>query len=98
MSRLLARLGPALELRDFRLLWLATLGMNVSLQMLEVAIGWQVYALHNSPLDLGWIGLAEFVPMFVLAIPAGHLADRLPRRLIFAGSLVLGCGVGVGLA
>ena len=74
------------------------MGMGISLQMLEVAIGWEVYAQHRSALDLGWIGLAEFVPMFVLALPAGQLADRVPRRLIFAGSLLLGVGVGVGLA
>jgi hypothetical protein len=74
------------------------LGMVVSLQMLEVAIGWEVYAQHRSALDLGWIGLAEFLPMFLFALPAGHLADRVPRRLIFAGALVLGAAVGVGLA
>jgi MFS family permease len=94
----LAHLGPALEIRDFRLWWLAMLGMNTSLQMLEVAIGWEVYAQHNSPLDLGWIGLAEFAPMFVLAIPAGHLADRLSRRLVFAIALLVGVAVGAGLA
>ena len=92
------RLGPALGERDFRLWWLALLGMDISLQMLEVAIGWEVYALHRSALDLGWIGLAEFVPLFVLALPAGHLADHVPRRLIFAGSLAIGAAVGVGLA
>lgn len=92
------RLGPALEVRDFRLWWLAQLSSNISLQMLEVAIGWEVYALRRSPLDLGWIGLAEFVPLFLLALPAGHLADRFPRRLVFAGSLLLGAGVGIGLA
>jgi len=92
------RLGPALEVRDFKLWWLALLGMGISLQMMEVAIGWEVYGLSRSALDLGWIGLAEFVPMFVLALPAGQLADRVPRRLIFAGSLLVGCGVGVGLA
>jgi MFS family permease len=94
----LAHLGPALEIRDFRLWWLAMLGMNTSLQMLEVAIGWEVYAQHNSPLDLGWIGLAEFAPMFVLAIPAGHLADRLSRRRVFAIGLLVGVAVGAGLA
>jgi MFS family permease len=94
----LAHLGPALEIRDFRLWWLAMLGMNTSLQMLEVAIGWEVYAQHNSPLDLGWIGLAEFAPMFVLAIPAGHLADRLSRRRVFAMALLVGVAVGTGLA
>jgi MFS family permease len=92
------RIGPALEVRDFRLWWLAVLLMWLSLQMLEVAIGWEVYAQHGSALDLGWIGLAEFVPMFVLALPAGQLADRAPRRLVFAGSLLIGTGVGVGLA
>jgi MFS family permease len=94
----LRRLGPALAERDFRLWWLALLGMGISLQMIEVAIGWEVYALHRSALDLGWIGLAEFVPLFVLAIPAGQLADRVPRRLIFAGALLLSAAVGVGLA
>jgi MFS family permease len=94
----LRRIGPAFAERDFRLWWLAFLGMGISLQMLEVAIGWEVYALHRSPLDLGWIGLAEFIPMFVLALPAGHLADRFPRRLIFALGLFMGAGVGVGLA
>jgi len=84
--------------RDFRLWWYAILLMWVSLQMLEVAIGWEVYAQHGSALDLGWIGLAEFVPMFVLALPAGQLADRAPRRLVFAGSLLVGAGVGAGLA
>jgi MFS family permease len=94
----LRRFGPALEERDFRLWWLALLGMGISLQMLEVAIGWEVYALHRSALDLGWIGLAEFVPLLVLALPAGQLADRAPRRLVFAGALLLAAGVGVGLA
>jgi MFS family permease len=94
----LRRFGPAFEERDFRLWWLALLGMGISLQMLEVVIGWEVYSLHQSPLDLGWIGLAEFVPLFVLALPAGQLADRAPRRLIFAGSLLLAACVGVGLA
>ena len=92
------RFGPALQERDFRLWWFALLGMGISLQMLEVAIGWEVYAQHRSVLDLGWIGLAEFAPMLVLALPAGQLADRLPRRLIFAGALLLGAAVGAGLA
>jgi MFS family permease len=90
--------GPAFGERDFRLWWLALLGMGISLQMLEVAIGWEVYGQHGSALDLGWIGLAEFVPLFLLALPAGQLADRASRRLIFAGALLLGASVGVGLA
>ncbi len=91
-------IGPALRVRDFRRWWLALLAMGIGLQMLEVAVGWEVYAQHRSPLDLGWIGLAEFIPMFVLALPAGQLADRLPRRLVFAVALLLAVVVGVGLA
>jgi MFS family permease len=87
-----------MEVREFRRWWFAVVGMWVSIQMLEVAIGWEVYAQHRSALDLGWIGLAEFVPLFVLALPAGHLADRAPRRLVFAGALFGSAAVGVGLA
>jgi MFS family permease len=47
--------------------------------MAQVAIGWQVYTIHHSAFDLGLIGLAEFVPVPLLALPAGQLADRLPR-------------------
>jgi hypothetical protein len=71
--------------------------MGISVQMLEVAIGWEVYTNHRSALDLGWIGLAEFIPMFALALPAGHLADRVPRRLVFIASLLLSAAVAIGL-
>ena len=92
------RLGPALEVRDFRRWWLATFGMSMALQMLEVVIGWEVYSHQHSALDLGWIGLAEFLPLFVLALPAGHLADRVPRRLVLGAANLVGVGIGVGLA
>ena len=65
--------------------------------MLAVAIGWQVYAIHRNPLDLGLVGLAEFVPLPVLALPAGQIADRLPRRLVAAASYVLTISVAVAL-
>jgi hypothetical protein len=72
--------------------------MGVSVQMLEVAIGWEVYTNQRSALDLGLIGLAEFIPMFALALPAGQLADRLPRRLVLISSLLLSTAVAGGLA
>ncbi len=61
--------------------------------MMQVAIGWQVYSLHHSTFDLGLIGLAEFVPLPLLALPAGQLADRVSRRAITAASLVLDIGI-----
>jgi MFS family permease len=82
-------LPEALRHRDYALLVAALVGMGLGTQMVAVAIGWQVYEIHRNPFDLGLIGLAEFLPLPLLALPAGHLADRLSRRLIFAGSLVL---------
>jgi MFS family permease len=72
-------LPPALMQPDFRRLWVSMLCSGLALQMAQVAIGWQVYSIHHSAFDLGLIGLAEFVPVPLLALPAGHLADRLPR-------------------
>jgi MFS family permease len=79
-------LPPALRHRDFRRLWSALLTQGFGTQMISVAVGWQVYAIHHRAFDLGLIGLAEFVPVLLVALPAGQLADRLPRTLISAGS------------
>ena len=82
-------LPPALHIREFALLWASLLSNGLASQMLAVAIGWQVYAIHRNPLDLGLVGLAEFVPLPLLALPAGQLVDRLPRRLVAAAALAL---------
>jgi MFS family permease len=63
--------------------------------MVAVAIGWQVFAIHRDPLDLGLIGLMEFVPLPLLALPMGQLTDRLPRRLMFAAGLTVALTVSV---
>ena len=91
------RLPPALQQRDFRFLWSAVLSMRFAENMIAVAVGWQVYAIHRNPLDLGLIGLAEFLPLPLLALPAGHLADKVPRRLIAALSLAIMVGVAAAL-
>jgi MFS family permease len=70
---------PALRHADFRRLWTSILCSGIAMQMAQVAIGWQVYSIRHNPFDLGLIGLAEFVPVPLLALPAGQLADRLPR-------------------
>src|SRR5262245_10498316 len=57
--------------------------------MATVAIGWQVYSVRESPLDLALVALAEFLPLPLLALPAGHLADRLPRRRLWASMLAV---------
>ena len=87
--------GSAFRHRDFSLFWVSLVAEALALQMAVVAIGWQVYSISGSALDLGLIGLAEFLPLLLLALPAGHLADRLPRRNLLtvmaaSNALVLG--------
>jgi predicted MFS family arabinose efflux permease len=65
------------------------LANGVGSQIVAVAVGWQVYAIHRSAFDLGLIGLAEFVPQLTLALPAGQLADRFSRRGLMAVSAAL---------
>ena len=52
----------------------------VALEMQSVAVGWQVYEITRRPLDLGYVGLAQFLPGFLLFLFAGHAADVLDRR------------------
>jgi len=52
----------------------------------SVAIGWTVYRLSNAALALGIVGIVQFVPMFLLTLPAGELCDRVsPRRVLAIG-------------
>lgn len=50
--------------------------------MQAVGVAWQIYALTGRPLDLGLVGLAQFLPGVLLFLLAGHTADRVPRRRI----------------
>jgi hypothetical protein len=87
ISYLRSRLPPVLRQRDFALLWVALLSSGLAAQMVQVAVGWQVYAIHRSAFDLGLVGLAEFLPVPLLTLPAGQVADRFPRARVFAASL-----------
>ena len=79
--------------RDFAFFWVALLTSSFASQMATVAIGWQVYEVRGNPLDLGLVGLAEFLPLPLLALPAGQLADRVSRRAIYAFAVVMEIGV-----
>lgn len=59
---------------------LARFFIVLSLEMQSVAVGWQVYEITKRPLDLGYVGLAQFLPGFVLFLFAGHAADLFDRR------------------
>ncbi|WP_437623645.1 MFS transporter [Sorangium sp. So ce1151] len=75
----------AFKSRDFRVYAAARLLATMAYQMQSVAVGFQVYALTRDPLALGYVGLAQFLPVAGLSLAAGHTADRFDRR----GILVL---------
>src|SRR5689334_4774080 len=67
---------------DFSLYQAARFFIVVAVEMQSVAVGWQVYEITHRPLDLGLVGLAQFVPGIFLFLLAGHTADRVPRKRI----------------
>jgi MFS family permease len=90
--------GELLHDRTVVLLLSSELLTSLAMGVMTVAIGWQGYARSHDPLVLGLIGLAEFVPAVLLALPSGHLADRHDRRLIAVIGLLVVAVVMAGLA
>jgi MFS family permease len=81
--------------RDFNMFLASRFLSTVAMQIQSVAVGWQVYEITRTPLALGLVGLAEFVPMFLLTLPAGDISDRFDQRRVLAASLLVEalCGV-----
>jgi MFS family permease len=77
-----------LGLHDFRLFLVSRFLSTFAIMVQSVAVGWHVYALTRDPLALGYVGLAQFLPMAALVLPAGNLADHMQRRLILIVSYV----------
>jgi MFS family permease len=61
------------------------------MQIQTVAIGIQVYSISHSALDLGLIGLSQFLPFIVCVLIAGHVADRFDRKSIVLSCLLVEC-------
>lgn len=91
------RLPAALRERDYAYLVAALVGMGFGREIVLIGVGWQVYAIDRNPLHLGLVGLAEFLPLPLLALPAGAMADRLSRKLVFVASLALDAAITIGL-
>lgn len=82
--------------RDFVMFWVARFVSTLGVQIQSVALGWQVYAIARLTLSVGesafmvsMIGLAQFLPLFLLTLIAGETADRRTRKLIVAATLAL---------
>ncbi len=81
--------------RDFTIFLASRFLATVAMQVMSVAVGWQIYAIARDPLALGLVGLAQFVPMFLLTLPAGDISDRLDQRIVYTAALGVDaiCGV-----
>jgi MFS family permease len=89
----------ALRYRDYRLYLLGWTVAVIGADMQSVAVGYELYQRTGDPLALGLVGLVQVIPTFLLALPAGQLADYLDRRRI-AMVTILGaalCSIVLGL-
>src|SRR5580700_1290125 len=73
---------PLFRIRPFRLLFITRVSSTTAVQMLAVVVGWHVYELTDSALQLGMIGLVQVLPPLVLMLAAGQVAVRYNRRLV----------------
>ena len=69
--------------------WIARFCSTFAVQIVAVAVGWQVYDLTRDPLDLGIIGLVQFLPLLILVLVTGAVADRFGRRLVMGTAIAL---------
>ena len=82
-------MSHVLRIRDFALFLAGRFCNVLAAQMQWVAVGWYLYDLTRDPMTLGWAGLAAFVPIALLTLPAGDLADRADRRIVlFAAHMI----------
>src|ERR1022692_296855 len=73
---------------NFRYYMTARMLATIAREMQAVAVGWQIYALTHRALDLGLVGLAQFLPGILLFLVAGQTADRFPRQRILQSCYV----------
>jgi MFS family permease len=79
----------ALRYRDFRLLFISRLFGVIGEQMAGVAVGWELYERTKDALYLGLVGLVQIIPVVLLSIPAGAVADRYNRKHVVAAAQTL---------
>jgi len=77
--------------------WAARFFTTFAVQIVAVSVGWQVYDLTRNPMDLGIIGLVQFLPLLLLVLVTGTVADRYGRRLVMgvATALELLCAAAI---
>ena len=87
----------ALHHPKFVFYWFATWATSFAVQIMSVSVGWQIYDITRDPLDLGLVGLAQFLPPLLMVLFTGLAADTFNRRLIMGLCLVVEIGCAVAL-
>ena len=88
----------AFRAREFRLFMIGSFLVQIGAGAQSVAVGWEVYRRTDNAFALGLTGLVQAVPMILLTLPAGYLADAFNRRALIAVSMVGSAIASVGLA
>ena len=88
----------ALRHRDFRFFSIGLMLAFVGNAMQSVAVGWDLYERTGKAWTLGGVGLVQVLPILLLSLPAGHLADRFDRRRVMLVTLTVSMLCSLGLA
>src|SRR6266403_1957357 len=88
----------ALRFPEYRLYVVGNTAINIGSNMQSIAVGWELYERTGSAMALGWVGLVQALPIMLLALPAGQLADRMDRRRIALFGLLVVAMASLGLA
>lgn len=77
--------------------FISRVGHSFALQIVSTAIGWQVYAITHQAIYLAYVGLAVFLPVLLLVLPSGYVADHYDRRMVSACCFALEALAALGL-
>jgi MFS family permease len=88
----------ALRHRDYRCLLGGGVLSSIGSEVQAAAVGWELYQRTDSPAALGLAGLAQFLPVLLFALPAGHAADHFSRKRLFQTAAVASALASLGLA
>lgn len=93
----MAQTDSVYQERGFAAFLVARVAAVLAVQIQAVVVAWQVYDLTNDPMSLAYVGLAQFIPMLILLLPAGDLIDRFDRKKILVISWVVEAFCSLGL-
>lgn len=88
----------AMRRGDFRRYWIGNVLSILGRQMQTVTVVWEVYKRTGDPFDVGLVGLVQVIPVLSLALVAGHVADRVDRKLVVSCAMALSVLASLGLA